>query len=399
MKHLATICILSCAAIVSALVGLRAQQPAAPSQAVPAAKSAAATPPEAPSASADLRPKFTPGQTLRYQMELQTTTTGSSGGVVEDPQGPSKLVVTWDATIRVDVLPPGAMPQNALTPATPSAAQSSAAPVALRLRMTYEKSAATVQSDGYDPAAESVQTQYQRLAGRVVEFALDAHGKVTGVSGVEDVFESPQAARDAQAWVEQLSSGLGAPGSSVAPGQTWSADEGATAIPLPGMTWHTDSTYLRNEPCRQPSPAVPGASAAASLPAVAGPVIAATPQAAASPPAVAGVPTAGVASAASGESCAVILTHISLVPPKSAQKSGSAGEPKPAPGPIEGMHTVGNWSGSGESLIYVSLRSGWVVSVSQSGGEKMDVIIINEHLESMRYAGAVHSHVSLHLLP
>jgi hypothetical protein len=393
MKHLATICILNCAAIVSATAGLGAQQPAAPGQAAPASSAPQSVAP------IDLRPKFAPGQTLRYQMELQTTTTGSSGGVVEDPQGPSKLVVTWDATIRVDVLPPGVMPPNALAAATPPAAQSPAASVALRLRMTYEKSAATVQSDGYDPAAESVQPQYQHLVGRVVEFALDAHGKVTDVSGVEDVFESPQAARDAQAWVEQLSSGLGAPGSSVAPGQTWSADEPATAIPLPGMTWHTDSTYLRNEPCRQPSPAVPGASAAASLPAVAGPVIAATPQAAASPPAVAGVPTAGVASAASGESCAVILTHVSLVPPKSAQKSGSAAAPKPAPGPIEGMHTVGNWTGSGESLIYVSLRTGWIVSVSQSGDERMDVTIINEHLDSMRYAGAVHSHVSLLLLP
>jgi hypothetical protein len=265
--------------------------------------------------------------------------------------------------------------------------------------MTYEKSAAKVQSDGYDPAAESVQTQYQRLAGRVVEFALDAHGKVTDVSGVEDVFESPQAARDAQAWVEQLSSGLGAPGSSVAVGQTWSGDEAATAIPLPGMTWHTDSTYLRNEACRQPSPAVPGASAGASGPAGAGPAIAATAQAAASPPAVTGGPPAEVASAASSEICAVILTHVSLVPPKSAQKSGSAAEPKPVPGPIEGMHTVGNWIGSGESLIHVSLRTGWVVSVAQTGDEKMDVTIINEHLESMRYAGAVHSHVSLLLLP
>jgi hypothetical protein len=332
-------------------------------------------------------------------MELQTTTTGSSGGAVEDPQGPSKLVVTWDATIRVDVLPPGAMPQSALAPATPTAAQSSAAPVALRLRMTYEKSAATVQSDGYDPAAESVQTQYQRLAGRVVEFALDAHGKVTDVSGVEDVFESPQAARDAQSWVEQLSSGLGAPGTSVAPGQAWSADEPATAIPLPGMTWHTDSSYLRNEPCRQPSPAAPGASATASSAAGAGPSTAAAPQAAASLPAGAGASLAEVAPAASSESCAVILTHVSLVPPKSAQKSGSAAAPKPVPGPIEGMHTVGNWIGSGESLVYVSLGTGWVVSVAQSGDEKMDVTIINEHLDSIRYAGAVHSHVSLLLLP
>jgi hypothetical protein len=50
-------------------------------------------------------------------------------------------------------------------------------------------------------------------------------------------------------------------------------------------------------------------------------------------------------------------------------------------------------------LIYVSLRTGWVVSVSQSGDEKMDVTVVSEHLDSIRYAGTVHSHVNLLLLP
>jgi hypothetical protein len=63
------------------------------------------------------------------------------------------------------------------------------------------------------------------------------------------------------------------------------------------------------------------------------------------------------------------------------------------------MQTTGSWAGSSESLIYVSLRTGWVVSVSQSGDEKMDVTVVSEHLDSIRYAGTVHSHVNLLLLP
>jgi len=380
MRHLAKICILSFAIIASAIAGARAQQSAAHSQAAPATSpppSAAA----APAGPIDLRPKFAPGQTLRYQMELQTTTIESSGGVVEDPQGPSKLVVTWDATVRVDVLPPGPLPPNALPPAGAPAAQASAAPVALRLRMTYEKSTATVQSDGYDPAADSVRDRYERLQGHTVEFALDARGKVIDASGVEDVFDSPQAARDAQSWVEQLSSGLGAPGAGAAPGLTWSSDEAATAIPLPDMTWHTDSTYLRNEPCRQSASAAPGAAGASSA-------ASAAPAANAS------------SSAATADTCAVVLAHILLVAPRSAQKSaGPDAIPKPAGPAFGNMKTAGTWSGSGESLIYVSLRTGWVVSVSQTGDEAMDVTIVNEHYESIRYAGAVHSHVNLLLLP
>ncbi|MGC1187811.1 MAG: hypothetical protein WA871_10510, partial [Candidatus Acidiferrales bacterium] len=65
----------------------------------------------------------------------------------------------------------------------------------------------------------------------------------------------------------------------------------------------------------------------------------------------------------------------------------------------KGIHTSGTWTGSSESLIHVSLRTGWVVSILQNGDEKMDVTVVSDHLDSMRYAGTVHSHVDLLLLP
>ena len=398
MTRFATICILSCAAAVSAPSVARAQGGAS---AVAAAKSAtSAVPPAAgvPAAAVDLRPKFTPGQVLRYQMELVTTTMGSSGGVVQDPQGPTRLVVTWDATVRIDVLPPGkvaplvvASPQDAASPSTSLPAPVSVSPAALLLRMTYEKSAATIQTDGYDPDARSIQDQYQRLEGHAVEILLDARGKVTDISGGDDVFTTPQAARDAQGWISQLSAGIGAPGASVAPGQHWSTDQPATGIPLPDMFWHTDSSYERDEPCRQPALDVT-------------PVASAPPLASAPSVAAPSVPTS-----ASDETCAVILTRVSLVPTKATLKAESnaiknnaapSGSSANSHGSVpKGMQTTGSWSGASESLIYVSLRTGWVVSVSQSGDEKMDVTVVSEHLDSIRYAGTVHSHVNLLLLP
>jgi len=352
MNRIATICILNFAIVVSSC-GRAAAQGGAP-----------------PAAAVDLRPKFTPGQILRYHMELATTTTGETAGVVQDPQGPSKLIVTWDATVRIDILPPSAPSISASSSVAPlSPAAGAAAPGALRLRMTYEKSAATVQSDSYDPAADSVRDQYQRLEGRAVEFALDSRGKVIDVSGVGDVVASPEAARYAQAWAEQFSAGLGAPGAIVAPGQHWSADEPATGIPLPNMTWHTDSTYLRNDPCSEAATAAP-------------------------PSAVTPSPAGGTAKAAeagSPETCAVILNQLSLVPPKSARKSAKSGALAPL--------ATGSWIGTGESLIYISLRTGWVVNVEQSGDEKMDVTITSQRLDSIRYDGSVHSHIDLTLLP
>jgi hypothetical protein len=401
MTRLATISILSCAIAVCALGESRAQQLAAPSQTAPPASAA--------SAPADLRPKFSPGQVLRYQMELVTTTEGSAGGVVQDPQGPSRLVVTWDATVRIDVLPPesvstaGAAPPRA-PPGSAPTEQGSASPVALRLRMTYEKSAATIRTDGYDPDARSIQDQYQHLQGHTVELALDASGKVTDISAGDDVFETPQAARDSQAWVAQLSSGVGAPGPTAAPGQEWSADRPADGIPLPGMTWHTDSTYLLNEPCRQSPP--DAASVAPAAPAAASPNVASAPSAAAVPAANA----SAVNDSANGETCAVILARVLLVPSKATLKAeigrsgnnsardNSAAASSGANIP-SGLHTSGTWTGSSESLIDVSLRTGWVVSVTQNGDEQMDLTVISEHEDSIRYAGTVHSHVNLLLLP
>src|SRR5277367_4918538 len=51
-----------------------------------------------------LRPRLVPGVTMRYQIEVESTSDTTHGGVVKDPQGPSRLIVTWNATVRMEVL-------------------------------------------------------------------------------------------------------------------------------------------------------------------------------------------------------------------------------------------------------------------------------------------------------
>src|SRR5882672_3950356 len=108
-----------------------------------------------------LTPRFVPGQTFRYEMEFETTTATSRSGLASDPQGPSSLVVDWNAAVRIEVLPADA-----------------GTPGGIRLRTTYEKSTASIRSDTFDPAASDTSDQYHRLEGKVVEFTLDAGGKV-----------------------------------------------------------------------------------------------------------------------------------------------------------------------------------------------------------------------------
>jgi hypothetical protein len=298
-----------------------------------------------------LAPRFSPGQVFRYEMEFETTTSTSRSGLATDPQGPGKLVITWDATIRMEVLPAEAT-----------------APGSIRLRTTYEKSAANVRSDTFDPAAAATRDQYQALEGKVVEFTLDAGGKVKSASGLEGIVGGEKGAQSAREWIAQLDASSGAPAGGVTVGQKWSFEQAATSLPVAGMVWRTETEYLRNEACHAPNPDVPSDV----------PLAASSEESAGNPE--------------SSETCAVILTRLNLVRPKPVH------DPTPEEYRKNGMQTAGKWSGSAQSLTYVSLRSGLVVSVTQTGTEEMDVTLTNAENSSLHYAGTILSRSQVALI-
>ena len=303
-------------------------------------KAKKATAPPAPRVS--LAPRFSPGQAFRYSMEFETTTATSRSGIASDPEGPSKLVITWDATILLQVLPAETNPQGNI-----------------RLRTTYETSAAHVTSDTFDPAAAATEEQYRKLQGKVVEFTLDANGKVILVAGLEDIVEGQKAAQAARDWISQLGAGSGAPAGGVSVGQKWSSDQAATSLPVAGLVWRTESEYLRNEVCHPPNPdASPSTSPAA--------------------------PSADSTQGGQpAETCAVILTRLNLLRAKPARNSTPDDYSK------NGIQTGGKWEGSAQSLSYISLRTGLAVSVTQTGTENMDVTLTTGKNTSLHYAGTV----------
>jgi hypothetical protein len=295
-----------------------------------------------------LSPRFSPGQSFLYQMKFENTTTGSRSGLASDPQGPSKLTITWDTTIRLDIL-----------------TGESAVPGSFRLRISYDKSSADVRSDSFDPDAAGLQDQYSKLAGKQIEFMLDGNGKVLSVTGLEDVVQGDQALEDARRWLTQITSGPDAPDGGVMEGQKWSSDEAADSLPIAGLAWHSESEYLRNEPCHlatadQANPA-PAPSTANEVP----------------------IP-ASLADA--GETCAVILSSLNLISPKSLR------DPTPQPYQQNGMKTAGKVDGAGQSLSYISLKTGLVVSVTQTSNQTMDVTFTTPHFDSFHYAGTILSH-------
>ncbi|HEX4645540.1 MAG TPA: hypothetical protein VH598_08015, partial [Verrucomicrobiae bacterium] len=149
----------------------------------------------------------------------------------------------------------------------------------------------------------------------------------------------------------------GAPAGGVAIGQSWSWDQPAESLPLTGLVWHTDSQYLRNESCHPANPDMP-----------------ATPIAAGSSE-----------PSHSDSDCAVILANLNLV------RAQAVRDPTPPELRKNGVQSEGKWSGSGQSLLYVSLTSGMVVSITQTGTEEMDVKLTSSRNTSLRYAGTISS--------
>ena len=305
----------------------------------------------------DLRPKLVPGEMLRYQVQLQTVTDTKRTGAISDPQGPSRLAVTWDATVKLEVLgmasPPAAsLPAPKISGGKTARAESNAPALPVRIRTTYEHSAASVTSDSPDPQAEDIEQTYSRLEGQVIEFTVGTDGHVSDVRGLEALLDDDQVRKAAEQWMAQVS-GPAIAAEGVAVGQSWNSSQPATSMPLAAMIWRSNSSYLRNESCQ---PAEPTA-------------------------------------ASSGELCAVILTRQSVLPRKRLK------DPTPEDYRRKGLRTSGRWSGSGESLSYISLRTHSAVSVTQDSSQQIDFTVTNSSGRSIRYAGTIETHSRVALLP
>jgi hypothetical protein len=295
-------------------------------------KSQISNPVSAPTAQNRLHlvPKLVPGQALRYQIDAHTVTASRSSGRIEDPQGPSKSEVNLAAIVRLEILA-----------STPDATQ--------RLRITYDKSSATATSDSFDPALAVLQEQYRKLEGRSFEFSLDAQGHATNYSGLDAMFPDEKSAAAAREWYSQLASGVDLPREGILLGQSWSsARTNVAGMPLLGLTWRTESTYLRDEPCFPESPA---------------------------------------------EACAVIRTRLSVT--QRPLRNATPDEYR-----RRNMRTSGKLSSSGESLSYISRKTGGLVRVSQTSSEETDIVLIaTDGGSQLRINARVESTTHIKLLP
>jgi hypothetical protein len=308
-----------------------------------AALAAAAAAQAPPPARVVLAPRFSPGQVLRYQTEFRVASETHVTGAVESPQGPTQIEVSLGTTVRMEVLNPPLAP-----PLCPRCS---------RIRVTYEKVAATTMADVRTPELGEREAQLKRLEGRSLEFTLAPDGKVTDLAGPEEDF-LPADKKTLEDSLAQLSWSPGAPPEGVVPGQKWTTERAITPAPLLGLVWRSESTFLRVESCQATAPA------------------------------------AGPIPAAAGETCAVILTQFSIT----QRPAGS--DATPPEFRARALRTAGKLAGSGDSLVYVSLKTGWVVSVTEQASEETDLIVTAvEDNSQTRYASRVRRQSSMTLLP
>lgn len=305
-----------------------------------------------------LQPHLLPGQSFRYQLNLHTSASSRAEGPISDPQGASRLERAAMATVYLEVLRVDLGGKNGAQ---------------VRLRATYDHCSSASESDALDVNEPELEEQFRKLDGTSVEFTLDSDGQTHDFAVSRETSSDPSTLLALQQGTSALTPKSGLPAAGIAPGETWSSDREFQPSPLAGLYWHTDSAYLRNETCPRPSPPTD------STPANAG---------------------AGPDGAQSGggkpesDTCAVIQTKLHLL------RHDATSSQTPDEYLKNGLRTSGTWTGTAEAISDISLRTGLVVTMTQTGSQDMDFRIATAQGQAgLRYVGHVESQTAVTQLP
>jgi hypothetical protein len=276
-----------------------------------------------------IRPHFKAGETLYYQIELHTISTGETTTPITNPEGGTKFSESVDLLVRLDVLADSAAAEGAKK-------SSNADSGAVRIRVTYERAHADSQSDAPEFNAPSASREYDLLAGHSFELTLEPNGAISEFKDVDHILPKSADAARTLSWMKMLVSGSGFPDRGIAVGQKWTSETPLAGAPLMGLVWHAESTYVRNERCR-------------------------------SSRAEAKMGSMNVAA-----ECAVIVTRFEI-----RQHGSSRADKTPSDYLRHGLRTSGALTGTGGSLDAISVQTGLLENSTQSSLQRSDIDIVN----------------------
>lgn len=310
-----------------------------------------------------LVPKFFAGESLRYRIQTRTATQGTTTTPITNPEGASQQNLATRLVVRLDVL--GA-PPAAVGATTGSDGDGGGT----RVRASYEQAEASAESDAVNPGAASPSVQYKSMEGRAIEFTIRPGGVLTDFQGLDEIFPNRADAEPMLSWARGLTSSAGFPKRGIEVGQKWKSERELEGMPLTGLLWRTESTYLRDEACN--SLGSGGAN-----------------------PASPGAPAPRTAVGAPQEMCAVILTRFEIERHASARADATPDDYRKS-----GLRTSGKWTGSGESMDSLSIATGILVSSTQTSEQHVDYQIVSTNTGSaIHRMGQVTTKTEITLLP
>jgi hypothetical protein len=286
-----------------------------------------------------IEPRYFVGQTLFYRVLMRTSSKNETTTPIVNPEGASSWSESIRMVVRLDVLSLPAAPSQAAGKAGSSKAAGESAEAeadGVRVRATFKQSEATLDSDAVNPAIPAPGSAYKQLASHAIEFTVLPSGQLANISGLDAIHPNAKAQPVSFDWLGGIIARGNLPNRWISMGEKWSDERTLQGMPLTEIHWRADTSYLRDEPC--------GPEAAAGTPAGSEP--------------------------AKRDICAIILTKFEI---------RHEGSPHTDASPQEyiqsGLRTMGNWSGSGDSLESIAIPSGLLVSSTQSSSQDTDYTI------------------------
>jgi hypothetical protein len=180
-----------------------------------------------------------------------------------------------------------------------------------------------------------------------VTFDILGDGQLGRVSGLDDL--SPEQRLVWQFWVARFAFAWTLPQSALKPGADWKVEEPELSDSLiADLVWQRKITYVRNDAC----PIFPA------------------------------------------ETCAVFVTE-STLKQKSSTKDSTPDDYR-----LHGLKTYGSAKGLNEVILYISLRTGYVLRANEDVQQSMDVTVMKtDGSNGVHYAIEAHSHFEALLVP
>jgi hypothetical protein len=286
-----------------------------------------------------LTPKFTTGEALVYQMEMQTTTAGKTVTAIMNNEGASEAALKVGMRERLEVLSVAAQDDS------------------VRFRLTWDESHADVISDALDPTTGDPAAPFRQLQGQSVEFTLSPNGALSNFKGLEDVLPGGMPPPESVAWIVSLAAASEFPPGGIEIGQRWKAERPIAGAPLADLFWTTESTYDHNENC-------------------------------------APLGTAALKAPQSDQQCAVIVSQMSI-----SRHGGSRSDQTPPDYLHNGLRTAGTWTGTGQEMGSIAIQTGLLMSATETSSQNMDYTITSASSgSSIHYTAKVQSQTGITLV-